>query len=147
MSSVVHLHVGLCGWDCGVFVGSGISGSEVPSSSLGYSKFLSNGTDCWCFRLARCAVGVRYVRHGRRRAVWLEAWDRPRERERVQTGSASSALLAGLELRGLCQGDDFLLVVARPALEEFDARLSTKFERRRTRRIGNVEGCAMEKES
>ena len=63
----------------------------------------------------------------------------------MKMGSASSVSLAGVELR-LCHGDEFLLVAARRELEECEMHLSTKFEKRRTGKIGYVEECATEME-
>ena len=49
--------------------------------------------------------------------------------------------LLGPELRGLCHGDDFLLVPVRRELKEFEAHVSANFERGRTGHIVYGEGC------
>ena len=52
-------------------------------------------------------------------------------KEKVVQMSASAALFTGPELRGLCHGEEFLLIAARRELEVVEAHLSSTFEMRR----------------
>ena len=61
----------------------------------------------------------------------------PREAERDTGGQDHLCNIAGLQMRGLYHGHDFLLAAARREVEEFEALLSTKFEIRTTGRDGD----------
>ena len=79
-------------------------------------------------------------------SIWQDTWSEHVKTHGVRLGLASSALFVKDDLRGLCHGDDFMLVAARPELEAFRAHLALKFEVRVTGHIGYGAGCDRELE-
>lgn len=74
-------------------------------------------------------------------SVWQDTWGDHLREAGFRLGRASSALFSRGDLRGLCHGDDFVIVASRADLLDFEAHLKNKFEARRTGHIGFAEDC------
>ena len=68
--------------------------------------------------------------------LWGETWARQLEENGIKIGIASRALFCGERHKGLCHGDDFLVLCRREHLSEFQKILEDKFEAKKTGVIG-----------
>ncbi|CAK0894978.1 unnamed protein product, partial [Prorocentrum cordatum] len=60
--------------------------------------------------------------------LWGETWAGQLEKHKVRVGTASRALFANEKYKGLCHGDDFVVLCKRNNVEEFKGILSEKFD-------------------
>ena len=78
-------------------------------------------------------------------SVWQDTWTDHLRADAIEIGKASTALFAkGLDLKGLCHGDDFVVVASRGDLEAFESHLRQRFDVRRTGHVGYASDCDSE---
>ena len=77
-------------------------------------------------------------------SVWQDTWSDHVRSDGVRIGQASPALFMKEDLRGLCHGDDFVIVACRRDLLGFETHLKSKFATRRTGHLGFAEDCDTE---
>ena len=67
--------------------------------------------------------------------IWLSTWNAHVEGCGYAIGSSNPSLFYGHDTRGLCHGDDFVLVAGRADLLQFEQSLAARFD---TKRVGLV---------
>ena len=68
--------------------------------------------------------------------IWGETWIPLLEENRIKMGVSKRSVFGNRHARGLCHGDDFMVVASAKTLREFGTILESKFDVRMTGMIG-----------
>ena len=62
-------------------------------------------------------------------AIWGDTWAEHIEKKQYKTGVSNPTLIYGNGVRGVCHGDDFVMVGDRPGLEAFEKHMKEAEQR------------------
>ena len=68
-------------------------------------------------------------------AIWLDTWTEHISKAQYTTGISNPTLINGNGVKGLCHGDDFVMVGGRSDLEAFEKHMASAFS---LRRVGHI---------
>ena len=72
-------------------------------------------------------------------AIWLDTWTEHITKAGYTTGISNPTLISDNDVKGLCHGDDFVIVGGRSNLIAFEKHMAEAFSLRRVGHIGMAE--------